>query len=118
MEAKYLVHGYRGQAAIGCAEEEHGIRQEVVIHLAVFVDPDDDIFEDTRSMPYDYQIALDVLDSAFQEGHWILQEALAKAIADRILAHPRVTKVEVHTIKVQRYPNTEGVGFHLTASRP
>lgn len=115
--ASFRIKGYRASAQIGCAADELGIKQEVVIDAVIRLYPGEDLFEDTRSMPYDYLDAISAIEEAVAAGHHILQEALAFQIASRILEHPRARAVEISTLKTQRYPGTEGVGFDLSLSK-
>lgn len=114
---QYHIRNYRARLQIGCADDEQGVEQEVVFDVRIDVVPGDDLFDDRRDMPYDYLEALAILEEACGRRHWILQESLAHEVARRILAHPRVCRVEIDTCKTERYAGTEGVGFHLVLAR-
>ena len=113
----FEVNGYRADARIGCAPEEHGVTQAVVIDLRVHLFFNPALYLDSYTMPYDYMAAMDAISATVAEGHHILQEALALKIGRRVLASEHVERVEVRLRKTERYEGVESIGFFTPVDR-
>ena len=113
----FEINAYQARAEIGCAPDEHGVQQGVLVDLRVHVQPDPALYLDRYAMPYDYLAALAAIEDSIGQGHHILQEGLALAIAQRVLDAPQVVKVDVRIRKTERYERVESVGFFTSFSR-
>ncbi|MEY4754828.1 MAG: hypothetical protein RJA44_2503 [Pseudomonadota bacterium] len=113
----FEINGYRSSAQIGCAPDEHGVTQEVVIDLRVHLFFDPALYLDRYQMPYDYMAAMNAIADTLAEGHHILQEALALRIGRRILVSEHVERVDVRVRKTERYEGVESIGFYSTIDR-
>jgi dihydroneopterin aldolase len=103
---------------IGCAEEEHGVNQEVVISMRVTLDGDKVFSGDTYKPPYDYCEMIKAVDDAIaSRSRFVLQETLFFAIASRVLSSPLVQEVELSLQKTQRYTDCRSLGIRATLTR-
>lgn len=113
----FEINGYQARAQIGCAPDEHGVAQGVVIDLRVHLFFNPALYLDRYTMPYDYMAAVDAIATTLAEGHHILQESLALKIGRRVLASEHVERVDVRIRKTERYDGVESIGFFTPVDR-
>ncbi|WP_442774419.1 dihydroneopterin aldolase [Sphaerotilus montanus] len=113
----FEINGYQARAQIGCAPDEHGVAQGVVIDLRVHLFFNPALYLDRYAMPYDYMAAVDAIATTLAEGHHILQESLALKIGRRVLASEHVERVDVRVRKTERYDGVESIGFFTPVDR-
>jgi dihydroneopterin aldolase len=113
----FEINGYQARAEIGCAPDEHGVQQGVLVDLRIHVRPEPGLYLDRYDMAYDYMAAVEAIESSLSLGHHILQEGLALAIAQRVLAHPAVVRVDVRIRKTERYDSVDSIGFFSAFDR-
>ena len=103
---------------IGCADDEHGVQQPMLITLRAFLGPEDIFAGDTLTPPYDYCELIQAVDDAIaSRPRFILQETLFVAVAARVLANPRVQALEMHMAKTARYEGCRCIGLRATLDR-
>ena len=113
----FEINGYQARAQIGCAPDEHGVAQGVVIDLRVHLFFNPALYLDRYAMSYDYLAAVDAITATLAEGHHILQESLALKIGRRVLASEHVERVDVRVRKTERYDGVESIGFFTVVDR-
>ena len=113
----FEINGYQARAQIGCAPDEHGVTQGVVVDLRVHLFFNPGLYLDRYTMPYDYMAAVDAIATTLAEGHHILQESLALKIGRRVLASEHVERVDVRVRKTERYDGVESIGFFTPVDR-
>lgn len=113
----FEVNGYQARAQIGCAAEEHGVAQGVVIDLRVHLFFNPALYLDRYAMSYDYLAATQAIADTLAEGHHILQESLALKIGRRLLDSEHVERVDVRLRKTERYADVESIGFFTVVDR-
>ena len=99
---------------IGVHEMEKFRPQNVEISLRLFVDR-------RVRLSGDYASYADVADYAIERSrsgaHIRLVEELASDLADKALEDPKVARVEATVLKKDIYPQAQGVGIRITATR-
>lgn len=109
--AHYELNSLFREIEIGCADEEHGIRQPVTISMRVALVGDTLFGGETAHPEYDYCEMLKAVDDAIaSRPRFILQETLLVAIACRVLASRRVERLEIVIAKTQRYEGCDSIG--------
>lgn len=113
----FEINAYRARAQIGCAPEEHGVTQEVVVDLRVHLVPHPALYLDSYQMSYDYMAAVEAIEATVREGHHILQESMALKIGRRILSSEQIACVDVRLRKTERYDDVDSIGFFTPVDR-
>ncbi len=117
-EAVFEVNGVERRLEIGCADDEHGVTQPVLITLRATLDAADLFAGDTRQPPYDYVALLNSVDAAIaSRPRFILQETLFVAIAARVLADPLVKRLHLQIAKTARYAGCRWIGISASVGR-
>jgi len=118
MKAQFEVDTLARQVEIGCADDEHGVQQAVTITLRATLDGSTLFAGDTRTPPFDYCALIDAVDAALaSRPRFILQETLVVAVAARVLADPRVERIEIALAKTGRYPGCRSIGVRAAFER-
>jgi dihydroneopterin aldolase len=118
LKPQFEITRLQRQMEIGCADDEHGVKQGVEITIRVTLDERDMFAGDTFTPPYDYCRSVQAVDDALaSRRHFILQETLFVAIAARILADPVVQDVELQVTKTERYAGCDGIGLSARVTR-
>jgi dihydroneopterin aldolase len=113
--AHYELNSLVREIEIGCANEEHGIRQPVTISMRVALVGDTLFGGETKHPKYDYCDLLKAVDDAISSRpRFILQETLLVAIACRVLANRLVERLEIVIAKTQRYEGCESIGVRAS----
>ena len=111
---KLFLREHEVQAHIGVHDFEKGTAQRVLIDVALWVPyavstpRQDDLAE-----VVDYDFVREVVRELVGGRRYELQETLCDALAERLLAHPRVVAVEVSTAKPDVYPDCAAVGVQV-----
>lgn len=105
-------------AHIGVHEFEKGAAQRVWIDVTLYVPyavstPQ----RDRLAEVVDYDYVRDAVRALIAGQRFELQETLCDALAERLLAHPRVVAVEVTTAKPDVYPDCAAVGVRVFRAR-
>jgi dihydroneopterin aldolase len=117
-KAIYEVNELVREADIGCAPDEHGLKQAVVLTLRATVDTAEVFTGDTYTPPYDYVDMVRAVDDALAaRPRYVLQETLAVEVARRVLANPLIESLDVHLAKTERYAGCRHIGLHVTFDR-
>ena len=118
LSTRFEITRLQRQMEIGCADDEHGVKQGVEVTIRVTLDGRDMFAGDTFTPPYDYCRSVQAVDDAIaSRPHFILQETLFVAIAARILADPVVQDVELEVTKTERYAGCDGIGLRARVTR-
>ncbi len=114
---RILIKGLAVRCFLGVSEEERRERQDVLINLWIDADLGEagrsDRFEDT----VDYRQLKKRIVSMAEGSRFKLVEALAEAVADIVLAHPRVRRVRVRVEKPTVLRFARSVGIEITRRR-
>jgi dihydroneopterin aldolase len=113
--AKVFVRGLRLDADIGVHAHEHGRKQPLVVDVELDIAASGwRSLEDT----VDYEAVVRAARSIATVGHIGLVECFAQRLADRCLAHPRVTGVRVRIEKpLALAPDADAAGVEIIAIR-
>lgn len=113
-----LIEDLLARCIIGVSEEERREQQDVVINLALGTDTRGAGRSDDFADALDYR-AIKKRTLAMVEGsRYQLVEALAEAIADLCLEHPRCEQVQVTVEKPSALRFARSVGVRITRERP
>jgi len=108
----------RRDVEIGCAAEEHGVKQEILISMQVTLDGNTVFAGETYQPPYDYCHMIEAVDQAIaSQPRFVLQETLFFMIAQRVLFHPLVQEIELSLFKTQRYSGCQSLGISSTLTK-
>jgi|GEM_PF-6264510 len=119
LKAYFQLNELKRNIDIGCAEDEHGVKQEVVISMQVSVDASIAFSGDTYEPPYDYCSMITAVDEVIaSKPRFILIETLFFSIGRRILADPIIKDVELSVFKTTRYTGCRSLGMRATLTRP
>jgi len=108
---RILIGDLQARCILGISPEERREKQDVVINLAIFADlrpaGRSDRFEDA----VDYRAIKKGVLALAEASHFQLVEALAQAVADKVLEFPGVQRVTVRVDKPSalRFARTVGV---------
>ncbi len=112
MKTFFKLNELKRTIEIGCAEEEHGVKQEVLISIQVTLDGNTVFAGETYKPPYDYCHMIEAVDQAISsKPRFVLQETLFFAIAQLVLSHPLIQEMELSLFKTQRYSGCESLGM-------
>ena len=112
---KVFVRGLRVDAEIGVHAHEHGRKQPLVIDVELDVAAGSwRALDDTVN----YESIAAAAGAIAATGHIGLVECFAHRLADRCLAHPRVTRARVRVEKpLALAPDAAAAGVEITAVR-
>lgn len=114
----FEITDLRRELEIGCADDEHGVTQPMLLTLRGHLAHEHLFTGDTLTPPYDYCALIDAVDAAIaSRPRFILQETLFVAIAARVLAHPLVLSLDMHMAKTARYEGCRSIGLQATLDR-
>lgn len=114
----YEIHELRRELEIGCADDEHGVKQPLLLTLRATLAPEQLFAGDSFTPPYDYCELIQAADDAIaSRPRFILQETLVVAIAARALANPLVESIEIEIAKTARYESCRAIGVRATLTR-
>ncbi len=111
---RIFLHGYRREVEIGVLDEEHGVRQRLLIDVEVEVTTTparDDVGEVVS-----YVTLVDAVEAVADGPRLDLVETFAERIAERCLADPRAARVHVRIAKLDRLEG--GARFGVAITRP
>lgn len=118
LSADFEVHRLRREVDIGCADDEHGVRQPVLISLRATLQARHLFAGEVYQPPYDYVAMVQAVDAAIaSRPRFILQETLFVAIAARVLADPLIESLTLTLAKTARYEGCEGIGVQARVDR-
>jgi len=114
--SRLFLSGIRGSGRHGARPGEKDELQDFVVDLDLDVDIASDSIEGTA----DYRGITEVVQDVVRDGSFDLIEVMAQAIADEILALPRITRVTavVHKPNAALRLAIDGVAAAGTASAP
>ncbi|QPC88283.1 FolB domain-containing protein [Mesorhizobium sp. NBSH29] len=113
---KIFVRDFVLPVQIGAYSFERGRTQQVRFDVVAEIERDGQKPEDMRHV-VSYDLIMDGIRAIVESGHVQLSEALAEAIADRVLAHPRVVRVMVRVEKLELGAGGVGVEIERGAAR-
>lgn len=102
---------------IGFNEEELTNRQDVIINMAIEVDLDNGIKNDTIHGSYNYRTITKQVISLVEDNKFNLLEKLAQSILDEIMTNKSVYFAKVEVDKPHALRFAESVSIELEASR-
>jgi dihydroneopterin aldolase len=118
LKAYFELNELKRDVEIGCAKEEYGIKQEVLISMRLTLDGNTIFSGETYAPPYDYCNMIKAVDDAIaSRSRFVLQETLVFEIASRVLSHPLVEGVELRLFKTQRYAGSRSLGIQATLTK-
>jgi dihydroneopterin aldolase len=118
LKAYFVLNELSRDVEIGCAEEEHGVKQKVSISMRVMFDGGAMFSGEMDKPPYDYCDIIKAVDDAIaSQPRFILQETLFFAIARRVLSHPFVEGIELSLSKTQRYVDCRSLGVQAILTK-
>jgi dihydroneopterin aldolase len=118
LKTYFVLNELSRDIEIGCAEEEYGIKQNISITIRAMLDAISVFCGDTDHPPYDYCDMIKAVDDAIaSQSHFILQETLFLAIAERLLSHPLVESIDLSLSKTNRYENCKSLGVEGTLNK-
>ena len=114
--SRLFLSGIRGSGRHGARPGEKDAPQEFVVDLDLVVDVASDSIEGTA----DYRGITDTVRGVVRDRSFDLIEVFAQAIADEVLALPRITQVTavVHKPNAARRLEIDGVAAAATAPAP
>lgn len=112
-----LIKGLRARCIIGINEEERREKQDVIINLKLGTDTRPAGRSDDFAHALDYRAVKKAVLALVEQSHFGLVEALAEAIADVCLEHPRCQQVEVTVEKPSALRFARSVGVRITRRR-
>ena len=104
---RIFVRDFLVEAEIGAYDFERGARQRVAFDVEAFVRRAGDA-TDLRAI-FSYDVIMDAIRLVVAQGHHEFVEGLAEAVAARVLAHPRVRKVQIVARKLDVIAGAVGV---------
>lgn len=111
LKARFEIDRLERSIEIGCAPDEHGVRQPVVLTLRATLDGRTMFAGDLQEPPFDYCSITQAVDDAIaSRPRFILQETLVVAVAARVLADPLVERIEIEIAKTARYDGCRAIG--------
>lgn len=113
------VEGLAVDAEVGVYAHEHGIRQRLVIDLALETDIAAAAAQDALSLAIDYDRVAAAARAVVASQHHALIETIAERIAARVLgeAGPRVRRVFVRVAKPGAVPDARTVAVEIWRQR-
>ena len=118
LKARFEIRRLERQVEIGCADDEHGVSQPIVVTIRVTLDSAHFFAGEVYAPPYDYCRAIQAVDDAIaSRPRFVLQETLFVAIAARVLADPVIEDVEIELAKTARYDGCEQIGMTARVTR-
>ena len=109
----FLV-GHELPARIGVHDFERQAPQRLRVNVDLYVPlAESTPHADRLDEVVDYDFVRAVIAERVAQGHVDLQETLCDAIAERLIAHPRVRAVRVSTEKPDVYPDCAAVGVEV-----
>ncbi len=118
LKARFEIDRLERTIEIGCAADEHGVRQAVVLTLRATLDGRTMFAGDLLEPPFDYCAITQAVDDAIaSRPRFILQETLAVAVAARVLANPLVERIEIELAKTERYAGCRAIGVQASFDR-
>lgn len=113
---KIFLSGYTVEAIIGIWDWERKLPQKILIDIELGTDTRaagaSDSIEDTLN----YKDVADRIAEIAKEGQFLLVEALAEAIADYVLAEPRIDWTSVRVSKPGAIRGSKYVGVQIERS--
>jgi dihydroneopterin aldolase len=98
---------------IGVYAEEKGVTQKVRLSVDAFLAPQVRAARDDMSTVPSYTDIIDAVNDITSAGHINLIETFAEAIAERVLADPRIEAMRIRIEKLERGP-VRGVEIYRT----
>ncbi len=118
LKAFFRLNELIREVEIGCADDEHNIKQRVLISIEVELQGEAVFCGDTMNPPYDYCDIISAVDQAIESRpRFILQETLLFMIAKIILMNPIVKIADISFSKIERYPACQSIGVRATFNK-
>ena len=108
------VLGIEAQCSIGLHDAERKRKQRVLIDVELSLDPGREPASDAVGDTLDYDEVRDAVLRIAGDGHFDLQETLARRIFDAVTALRDVTGASVRTQKPDAYGNCGTVAYRLS----
>ena len=102
------------EAIIGVYEQERTNKQPLLIDIEMQYDAQQASLSDNLRYALDYHKISNDIHAFVAASNYYLIEALAQAIADRILINPLVTTVDIKISKPQALDKASNVGIRLS----
>ncbi|CAI8378083.1 MAG: dihydroneopterin aldolase [SAR116 cluster bacterium MED-G04] len=100
--------------SIGLHDFERAEKQRVLIDVELRLDADAEPTRDTVDETLDYDDVRNAVIAVASDGHYDLQETLARRIFDTVMALKDVTAASVRTQKPDVYPSCRTVAYRLS----
>ncbi len=113
-----LIEDLLARCIIGINDDERREKQDVVINLALGTDTRPAGRSDDFADALDYRAIKKRVLAMVESSQYGLVEALAEAIADICLEHPRCQEVQVTVRKPSALRFARSVGVRITRRRP
>ncbi|AFY75323.1 dihydroneopterin aldolase [Synechococcus sp. PCC 7502] len=108
MTTKIHLTGVRAYGYVGLLPEENVLGQWFEVDITLWVDFEAATKNDQIADTYDYRKAISTIETLIQTSKFALIERLAGAIADQIIADPKVDKVQLIVRKHPPIANFQG----------
>ena len=108
------VLGIETRCSIGLHDAERAAEQRVLVDVELQLDPGREPRRDDVSDTLDYDRIREAVVRIAGEGHFDLQETLARRIFDAVTALPGVTGAAVRTQKPDAYPDCGTLAYRLS----
>ncbi len=108
MRDKIYVSDYKKTIEIGAFQEERLIKQDIVFHVVIELNPQRtelDIVDDILS----YDVIVDAINDTISAKRYNLLETMAEDIAERIMNHPQAALVSISVEKMGRIDGKLGI---------
>lgn len=108
----------RVQASVGVLEHELESKQPLVISITVeLLDRPLVPRADAVEHVFDYRLLREIALDETQRGHVNMLETLGGRIAQRLLEHKVVQRVQVHVLKPNVFPDCDGASVEIDHAR-
>jgi dihydroneopterin aldolase len=114
MIATIFIESLKVEAIIGVYEQERTLKQPLIIDIEMQYDAQKASFSDNLTYALDYHALSEDIHAFVEASSYQLIEALAQAIAQRILSNPIVTAVDLKLSKPQALDKAENVGIRIS----
>ncbi|MDX1977477.1 MAG: ribonuclease HI [Pseudanabaenaceae cyanobacterium bins.68] len=108
MNTKIYLKGVRAYGYVGLLPEENVLGQWFEVDATLWVDFEAATYSDQIADTYDYRQSIQIIETTIKTAKFALVERLAGAIADQLLADPKVEQVQIRLIKHPPIPEFQG----------
>jgi dihydroneopterin aldolase len=114
MIATIFIEALRVDAIIGVYDQERTNKQPLILDIEMQYDAQQASLSDNLKYALDYHALSDDIHTFVAASSYQLIEALAQAVAERILSNPLVKAVDLKLSKPQALDKADNVGIRIS----